>query len=61
MSRALVKGRVALYLLCRELDAEACRERLTQITALSGTWALALQPSEAGAGSASKSCPDREL
>lgn len=47
MSRALVKGRVALYLLCRELDAEACRERLTQITALSDTWALALQPSEA--------------
>lgn len=47
VSRVLVKGRVALYLLCRELDAEACRERLTQITALSGIWALALLPSEA--------------
>lgn len=48
MSRAPVKGRVTLCLLCREVDAEACRERrLTQIMVLFGIWALTLQPSEA--------------
>lgn len=43
-----MKGRVTLCLLCREVDAEACRERrLTQIMVLFGIWALTLQPSEA--------------